>query len=121
KYVPNSTKVREGDAFALEGTYDIIVSNPPYIESAVIADLQTEVRVHEPHMALDGGADGMLFYTHFAENLQQNLNAGGMLALEVGHTQAQAVARLLEDNAWADIKIQKDYAGIERVVLGYKK
>lgn len=121
KYVPNSTKVREGDAFALEGTYDIIVSNPPYIESAVIADLQTEVRVHEPHMALDGGADGMLFYTHFAEKLQQNLNAGGMLALEVGHTQAQAVARLLEDNGWVDIKIQKDYAGIERVVLGYKK
>ncbi len=117
---PDNTTVVCGDALALQGQFDIIASNPPYIETAVIEGLQTEVRDYEPRMALDGGADGLRFYTHFAETAQRNLNAGGMLALEVGHTQAQTVFDLLCANGWQRVEICKDLAGIERVVLGYK-
>ena len=115
-----NTQVVLGDALSLSGTYDIIASNPPYIETEIIDSLQTDVCCYEPHMALDGGPDGMLFYTHFAEHLQDNLHPGGMLALEVGHTQARAVRELLLRNGWKDVEILCDLSGIERVVLGYK-
>ena len=111
----------QGDAFDLSGTYDIFVSNPPYIETAVVENLQTEVRDHEPRMALDGGADGLLFYRHFAKVGQNHLTDGGIIALEVGHTQAHTVAELLNESGWRDIQIRTDLAGIERVVLAYKK
>ncbi len=117
---PDNTSVQTGDAFALEGVYDIIVSNPPYIETNQMATLQPEVRMHEPHMALDGGEDGLVFYLHFARKFRQSLKAGGFLALEVGHTQAQTVRDLLVENGWKSCEIIKDLAGIERVVLGYK-
>ena len=118
---PQNTTVVCADALALDGVYDIIVSNPPYIETDVILQLQDEVRVHEPRMALDGGADGMMFYTHFAKTMQRNLRSGGMLAMEVGHTQAQAVYDLLCENGWERPEILLDLAGIERVVLAYKE
>ena len=117
---PDNTAVQIGDAFALTGMYDIIVSNPPYIETKVIDTLQQEVRMHEPHMALDGGEDGLVFYKHFAKTFQKHLHPGGFLALEVGHTQAQIVCDLLVENDWKNCEIIKDLAGIERVVLGYK-
>jgi len=115
-----NTQVVLGDALSLSGTYDIIASNPPYIETEIIDSLQTDVCRYEPHMALDGGPDGMLFYTHFAEHLQDNLHPGGMLALEVGHTQARTVRELLLWNGWKDVEVLCDLSGIERVVLGYK-
>ncbi len=121
RLAPENTCVTEGDAFGLAGVYDFIVSNPPYIETEVVKTLQTEVRAHEPHLALDGGADGLRFYRHFAKSAQNNLQSGGVLALEVGHTQAQTVADLLEANGWDRIEIRNDLAGIARVVLGYKK
>lgn len=120
RHAPENTTVLQGDAFNLSGTYDIFVSNPPYIETAVVEGLQTEVRDHEPRMALDGGADGLVFYRHFAETAQNHLNGGGLLALEVGHTQAQTVAELLRKSGWRDIQIRTDLAGIERVVIAYK-
>ncbi len=118
---PENTAVVHGDAMHLQGVYDVIVSNPPYIETAVIEGLQAEVRDCEPRMALDGGADGMRFYTHFAKTARRNLVSGGMLALEVGHTQAHTVSDLLSENDWCDIEICRDLAGIQRVVIGYKK
>lgn len=121
RLAPENITALRGDALQLQGMYDIIASNPPYIETAVIDGLQTEVRDYEPHLALDGGADGMRFYTHFAKNAQRNLKSGGLLALEVGHTQAQAVFDLLCKNAWQRAEICKDLAGIERVVLAYKE
>lgn len=120
RHAPENTRVLQGDAFNLSGSYDMIVSNPPYIETAVVDGLQTEVRDHEPRLALDGGADGLVFYRHFAKVGQDHLNPGGLLALEVGHTQAKTVAQLLEENGWAGIQILTDLAGIERVVLAYK-
>ena len=121
RHAPENTSVLQGDAFNLSGTYDMIVSNPPYIETAVVDGLQTEVRDHEPRLALDGGTDGLRFYTHFAKTMQCNLKPGGLLALEVGHTQARVVSALLEENGWRDIRICTDLADIERVVLAYKK
>lgn len=120
RHAPTNATVLEEDAFHLEGECDIFVSNPPYIETAVVDGLQTEVRDHEPRMALDGGADGLDFYRHFAETAMQNLRQGGMIALEVGHDQARVVGRLLEENGWSDVQIIADLAGIERVVLGNK-
>lgn len=102
------------------GVYDVIVSNPPYIEHDVIPTLQKEVVVHEPHLALDGGADGLDFYRRIAEIAPKLLQQGGMIYLEVGHTQAKAVAELLE-NAGLKTAVIPDLCGVDRVVTGRKQ
>ncbi len=113
----------EGDLFApLAGmTFDLILSNPPYIETADCAALQEEVR-REPLMALDGGTDGLDFYRRIAHEAHLHLTPGGMLAMEIGCTQAEAVSALLaETNAYRDIAVVRDLYGMERIVKAYKE
>lgn len=99
--------------------YDIIVSNPPYIETAVINNLQTEVKDHEPLLALDGGEDGLAFYKRITDIAPQMLNENGILAFEIGFDQGAAVKTLMKKN-FKNIKVIKDLAGNDRVVRGEK-
>ncbi len=111
----------KGDLFeAVEGSFDLIVSNPPYIPSSVIESLEPEVREYEPRMALDGGEDGLYFYRRITEQAAFYLTAGGYLLYEIGHDQGEAVASILKENGYADIRIYQDLAGLDRVCLGKK-
>lgn len=101
------------------GVYDVIVSNPPYIEHDVLPMLQREVFLHEPHLALDGGADGMVFYRRIAELAPGLLQEHGSIYLEVGEKQAKKVAALLESQR-LKTEIIYDLCGVERVVIGRK-
>lgn len=100
------------------GEFDCIVSNPPYIPTADIASLDPSVRDHEPHLALDGGADGLDFYRAIADKWRDALVPNGLLAFEVGIYQADAVARILRTNGFGDIEIRRDLHDIPRVVCG---
>jgi len=102
------------------GKYDLIVSNPPYIETDIIPTLSDDVKNFEPISALDGGVDGLDYYRHIVSFAPSVLRENGMLAFEVGHTQAKVVADMMEKE-FCDIKIVKDLCGIERVVSGRKK
>lgn len=107
-----------GDLFQAvpEGArFDIIVSNPPYIPSAVIDTLMPEVREHEPMTALDGDADGLKFYKIIIKNARKYLTGQGRIFFEIGCEQAAAVTELLEANGFQDIRIIKDLAGLDRV------
>lgn len=99
--------------------YDIVVSNPPYIETDEIPYLMRDVAEYEPRLALDGGDDGLMFYRRLAGIAPEMLNDGGILALEVGHTQAEAVADMLRES-FCDIETVCDLAGIKRVVFAKK-
>ncbi len=101
------------------GSFDIIVSNPPYIESEEIEKLEDNVRLYEPRLALDGGEDGMLFYRKITEIAPTMLSENGILYFEVGYNQAEKVKSLMEKN-FKDIKIVKDLCGVDRVVYGTK-
>lgn len=98
--------------------FDIIVSNPPYIETGVISTLMPEVREHEPFIALDGGADGLSFYRRIAGEAGQYLCGGGMLFFEVGCEQADQVKEIMEQAGFREIEVVKDFAGLDRVVYG---
>ncbi|MCH5280762.1 MAG: peptide chain release factor N(5)-glutamine methyltransferase [Lachnospiraceae bacterium] len=98
--------------------FDLIVSNPPYIKTSVIDTLEPEVASFEPHLALDGGRDGLDFYRRIAKEAGSFLIRGGMLFLEIGYDQGEAVAGLLKEAGFVDIEIRKDYGGLDRVVFG---
>ena len=102
----------------VKGKYNIIVSNPPYIPSQDIDALEPEVKVCEPAQALDGGADGLLYYRILAGESGKYLYEGGYLLMETGYNQAEAVSRMLEQNNYADIRVIRDLAGLDRVVCG---
>ena len=104
----------------ISGTYDIIVSNPPYIASEVIQTLSEEVKDHEPMMALDGGTDGLDFYRIIIEKSPSYLTPGGMLFFEIGYDQGISVSELMEKD-FTDIHVEKDLAGLDRVVYGTYK
>lgn len=111
----------EGNLFeALEDSekYDIIVSNPPYIPTDVIATLEPEVKDHEPITALDGMEDGLFFYKKIVHEIGSYLHRNGMLFFEIGYDQAKDVSKLMSDMGFVDINIIKDYAGLDRVVFG---
>lgn len=97
--------------------FDLIVSNPPYIETFAIPDLDKELSF-EPNMALDGGDDGLKFYRTITENWVTNLKKGGALMVEVGINQHTAVARLFREAGLRDVKWICDINGIERVIIG---
>lgn len=99
------------------GKFDLIISNPPYIESAVIPTLQREVRF-EPRMALDGGVDGLHFYRKIADMWVPRLNSGGTLAVEIGIGQQNAVKKIFSDAGLKNIGEKKDLGGIVRVIFG---
>ena len=98
--------------------FEMIVSNPPYINSDVIPTLMPEVRDHEPMMALDGGADGMDFYREIVERAPEILWGGGMLFFEIGYDQGERVSQLMRQRGFAEVQCIKDYAGLDRVVFG---
>lgn len=97
--------------------FDIIVSNPPYIESDVVKTLDVEVRDNEPLLALDGGNDGLDFYRKIVSAAPSHLYENGRLYFEIGYNQGEAVSRLMQDS-FKNIEILKDYEGNDRVVLG---
>ncbi|MBQ6322500.1 MAG: peptide chain release factor N(5)-glutamine methyltransferase, partial [Lachnospiraceae bacterium] len=112
-------KLAESDLFAhLDGRFDMIVSNPPYIARSQIELLQPEVSLHDPHMALDGGVDGLDFYRRIACESSQHLLLGGWLVLEIGHDQAKAVQELLRQAGFEEISVRQDLCGLDRVVAG---
>lgn len=109
----------QSDVFdKVEGKYDIIVSNPPYIRTAVIDTLMPEVKEHEPMQALDGTEDGLFFYRKIVEESREYLVSSGMLYFEIGHDQADEVSGLMEAAGFCDVHVVKDLAGLDRVVYG---
>ena len=100
------------------GEFRCLVSNPPYIPAGDIPGLDPSVRDYEPHMALDGGADGLDFYRNLAGEWKNALTVGGKIFLEVGIGQADDVLRLLRAQGFGDLEITKDLNGIPRVVHG---
>ena len=104
----------------IEDTYEIIVSNPPYIVRNVISTLDTEVKDHEPVLALDGGEDGLDFYRKIVADTHRHLVPGGLLAFEIGYDQGQALTALLKKAGYRNIEILKDLAGLDRVALGWR-
>lgn len=113
--------VTSGIVTSGKGVYDIIVSNPPYIASGVISTLMPEVRDHEPVLALDGGADGLKYYRRILQETKKLLAPGGKYYFEIGYDQGDAVKMLLEDQGCGDVRIVKDYAGLDRVISGVIK
>lgn len=103
----------------IEGRFDVIVSNPPYIPSAEIDGLMSEVQNYEPRMALDGSGDGLLFYRNIIEAAPSYLNEGGLLFFEIGWNQAADICTLLEKAGFAGITVKQDLAGLDRVVYGH--
>ena len=101
--------------------YDIIVSNPPYIKACEIENLMDDVKLYEPHVALDGGEDGLIFYRRIIEESKITLNENGILAFEIGHDQGLDVRILMEEAGFSNVKLVKDLAGLDRVLLGYYK
>lgn len=97
---------------------DLIVSNPPYIPSAVIGELEPEVSVYEPRMALDGGVDGLGLYQRLVDAAAAHLNPGGALAVEIGLYQSETVAAMFDHSGFEGIRVIPDYAGINRIVSG---
>ena len=107
----------ESDMFTgVEGKYDVMTSNPPYIPTKVIEELMPEVREHEPMGALDGMEDGLFFYRKIALEAPKFLKKHGQLFLEIGHDQGEAVSALLLEQGFAQVEVIKDYAGLDRVV-----
>ena len=99
-----------------DASFDLIVSNPPYIPSADCAALQPEV-LREPVLALDGGADGLDLYRRIIADAPRVLKERGLLLLELGYGEAGRVAAMLEQSGFANIEVRKDYSGIERMIL----
>jgi release factor glutamine methyltransferase len=102
-------------------SYDIIVSNPPYIPTAQVETLMPEVRDYEPRQALDGEKDGLAFYRKIVAKAPEYLNETGRLFLEIGCEQAPSVTMLLKEHGFEEIEVFKDLAGLDRVVKGRKK
>lgn len=117
RVVPIQTDAREKPEKSL-GEFQCIVSNPPYIPRADIATLDTSVKDYEPHLALDGGEDGLDFYRSISEKWKAALVPGGRLYFEVGIGQADAVLRIMRSQGFGDIQVVKDHHDIPRVVFG---
>jgi release factor glutamine methyltransferase len=103
-----------------DASFDVIVSNPPYIATEVIGTLEPEVKDHEPHLALDGGADGLDHYRRLAPEIMRVLKSGGAFAVEIGYDQKDAVEALFNDAGANDVWTIKDLSNNDRVVVGTK-
>jgi release factor glutamine methyltransferase len=103
-----------------DASFDLVVSNPPYIPSAVIETLEPEVRDHEPRLALDGGEDGLEAYRLLAPEILRVLKPGGMFAVEIGYDQSKAVESLFNAAGAQGVRTVKDLSTHDRVVTGVK-
>lgn len=101
--------------------YDLIVSNPPYIEKEVVETLEKTVKDFEPRLALDGGEDGLIFYRKIAKDFKKYIKENGRLAFEIGFNQGEAVKEILEENGYFNIEVIKDYNNNNRIVTGEQK
>lgn len=114
-----SVQFTESDLFeTIHGTFDLIVSNPPYIPTKTIDGLMPEVREHEPVTALDGKEDGLYFYRRIIGESEGYLRAGGWLLFEIGCDQGEAVSSMMRERQYTNVSVRKDLAGLDRVVLG---
>ena len=114
-----AAEFERSDLFEMvEGTFDVIVSNPPYIPTEVITTLMPEVRDFEPMNALDGMEDGLYFYRKIVSECRQYLNSNGKILFEIGHDQGEAVSALLIEEGFGHVRVVKDLAGLDRVVIG---
>jgi release factor glutamine methyltransferase len=100
--------------------FDFVVSNPPYIRTDVIQSLQRDVRDFEPHIALDGGRDGLKYYRQITMSASNCIKAGGMLVYEIGFDQGKAVADIMLRAGFSNINVLKDLAGMDRCIIGKK-
>lgn len=98
--------------------YDILLSNPPYIKEEVIGTLMDDVKNYEPHTALSGGEDGLYFYRKIVDDSDKILKENGILAFEIGHDQGDEVSKLMIEKGYKNVKVVKDLAGHDRVVIG---
>ena len=105
---------------SVSGKYNMIVSNPPYIESETVLTLDENVRNFEPHLALDGGQDGLDFYPTITKKAFTSLSKGGTLAFEIGYNQGVAVTEIMKKTGFENVEIIKDLASNDRVVIGSK-
>lgn len=117
RVVPMRADAREKPEKSL-GEFQCIVSNPPYIPSGDIAGLDVSVKDYEPHLALDGGQDGLDFYRTISEKWKEALAPGGRLYFEVGIGQADSVLRIMRSQGFGDIQVVKDLRDVPRVVFG---
>ncbi len=114
-----SAELVQSDLFSsIEGTFSLITANPPYIRSGDIGELDREVRDFEPRLALDGGADGLSIYRRILQDAALHLEEGGWLICEIGCDQAGDVKRLYEEAHFTGIRVVRDLAGRDRVILG---
>ena len=104
----------------VEGIFDVIVSNPPYIKTDEIENLQEEVKLHDPRLALDGGSGGLDFYQRIIEKSKDYLKTNGMIFFEIGFDQAEEVSNILEENDYKEIVVKKDLAMNDRVIYAKK-
>lgn len=112
-------KLVQGDLFEnVQGTFDYILSNPPYIPSKVIDGLMPEVRDHEPRLALDGTEDGLHFYRRIVREATKRLRPGGRLLFEIGQEQGEALLSLLQEAGYEETAIRQDLAGLDRIAVG---
>jgi release factor glutamine methyltransferase len=110
---------READLLlGVDGPFDFILSNPPYIASADIEELMADVRAFEPRLALDGGTDGLDLYRRLAVQAYERLEHGGTLMVEIGHDQGPSVSDIFRSCAFEEVVVHQDYAGLDRVVVG---
>ena len=121
KHNLNNIKVIKGNIFEdiLGEKFDVLVSNPPYIESDEIKNLQTEVSVYEPRLALDGGVDGLDYYRPIVELFKKISEKNGVLAVEIGKQQKKSVEEIfLNSKVFKEVKSYRDLAGNDRVIIG---
>lgn len=104
-----------------EGKYDVIVSNPPYIETDTIFSLDNIVTSYEPPEALDGGFDGLLFYQRIAEIAPEIMEENSYIAFEIGYNQGESVSEILDEAEFSSVKVIKDPCENDRVVTGKYK
>ncbi|MBP5305103.1 MAG: peptide chain release factor N(5)-glutamine methyltransferase [Lachnospiraceae bacterium] len=111
--------ILQGDLFEnVNGRFDIIVSNPPYIKSADVLELDIEVKDHEPILALDGGTDGLDIYKRIISEAPKYIKEKGRIFFEIGYDEGPEVKKLLEDAGFTDCKVIKDLSGRDRIVCG---
>lgn len=115
-------KAIKGDVFRLyeefsDSGFDVVLSNPPYIKTDIIATLAKEVQ-HEPKLALDGGKDGMIFYNSIIENWKGKVKRNGFIGVEIGEDLTNEIVKLFKENNFEDVYVLKDMAGLDRAVFG---